>query len=142
VAQYCPPYPHIHRDQSNLQYRGEHLDDYVYNVDRELINPNLPRSGSRYRFLRLHCYRVPTIRRMTTISRNGTAGCARYDIVRKSVKALSFGTGANDSVAGADISAYAYARSIYFSRLRVYAGTFAYFRSIQQFDSKQIRYED
>lgn len=60
MAQYCPPYSHIHRDQSNLQYRGELLDDYVYNVDHELINPNLPRPGSRYRFLRLHCYRVPT----------------------------------------------------------------------------------
>lgn len=59
MAQYCPPYSHIHRDQSNLQYRGELLDDYVYNVDRELINPNLLRPGSRYRFLRSHCYRVP-----------------------------------------------------------------------------------
>jgi hypothetical protein len=32
--------PHIHRDQSNLQYRGELLDDYVYSADRELINPS------------------------------------------------------------------------------------------------------
>lgn len=114
MAQYCPPYPHIHRDQSNLQYRGELLDDYVYNVDRELINPNLLRPGSRYRFLRLHCYRIPTHdddpplfveRRCLYIKRPVPAGSKRYGIVRKSAKALSFRMEANDSMAGADISA-------------------------------------
>lgn len=136
MAQYCPPYPHIHRDQSNLQYRGELLDDYVYNVDRELINPNLLRPGSRYRFLRLHCYRVPipTIRRRTTSlyrqrrrdrrwvwdGRGGAAGSARYGIVRKSVKALSLVRRRTAARCGTvwqetDILAYAYARNIYFS---------------------------
>lgn len=114
MAQYCPPYPHIHRDQSNLQYRGELLDDYVYNVDRELINPNLLRPGSRYRFLRLHCYRVPTHdddpslsveRRCLYIKRPVPVGSTRYGIVRKSAEILSFRIEANGSVAGADFSA-------------------------------------
>lgn len=36
----------IGQDQSNLQYRGELLDDYVYKGDRELINPSLHRAES------------------------------------------------------------------------------------------------
>lgn len=84
MAQYCPPYSHIHRDQSNLQYRGELLDDYVYNVDRELINPNLLRGrGVDIGFSACIVIVYPP-----TTSISGRRGSARYDIVRKSVKGI------------------------------------------------------